>query len=133
MSGFLFFGTDETPGNVVEVKGKKYKEYKGMYSLHANKKLNQVENNHVKHDRIITEGVEAFVPYKGKLSDVFFQIIGGIKHDLSYCGAKNIQELQQKAQFIKITGGGLKVMLMMLCFCDSYLKNLNIFHTIYSK
>lgn len=108
MSGFLFAGTDETPGNIIDVSGKKYKEYKGMYSLHANKKLNQIENNNVKDDRIITEGVEAVVPYKGKLSDVFFQIIGGIRHGLSYCGARNIKELHEKAQFIRITNSGLR-------------------------
>lgn len=107
MSGFLFAGTDEAPGNIIEINNKKYKEYKGMYSLHANKKLSEIENNMSNH-KVITEGVEAFVPYKGKLSNIFFQIIGGIKNGLSYCGAKNIEELQKKAKFIKITNSGLK-------------------------
>jgi len=108
MCGFIFSGTDEAPGEIIEVNGKKFKQFNGMFSLHANKKLKSIENENLENNRVITEGVEAFVPYKGRLSDVFFKIAGGIRHGLSYCGARNIQELQEKAKFIKITQNGLR-------------------------
>ncbi|MEM5777624.1 MAG: IMP dehydrogenase, partial [Candidatus Aenigmatarchaeota archaeon] len=93
MSGFLFAGVDETPGQIFEINGKKYKSYKGMYSFESNMKLMKLENKEVNKDVIVTEGIEAFVPYKGKLSSIFFKLLGGIRNGLSYCGARNIKEL----------------------------------------
>ncbi|MFH8080901.1 MAG: IMP dehydrogenase [Candidatus Aenigmatarchaeota archaeon] len=108
MSGFLFAGVDETPGEIIEINGKKYKKYKGMYSLDSNKKLLMLENKQVCEEKIVTEGVEAFVEYKGSLSSIFFKLLGGIRNGLSYCGARNIKELQEKAEFVTITVNGLR-------------------------
>ncbi|MCX8179673.1 MAG: IMP dehydrogenase [Candidatus Aenigmarchaeota archaeon] len=107
MSGFLFSGVDETPGSVIEIEGKKYKLYKGMFSLESNRKLAALENRPFNED-IAPEGVEGLVAYKGSLSKVLFKLLNGIRNGLSYCGARNIKELQEKAEFITITVNGLR-------------------------
>ncbi len=112
MLGNLLAGTEESKGNLVEVNGSKYKTYRGMFSLSANEKLKLIENNDnpvtLNKDRMVTEGVEAFVPYKGKTSDIIHKLVGGLKHGLSYCGAKNIDELRENAEYTKITPFGLR-------------------------
>ena len=97
MFGKLFAGSDEAPGDLVEIEGKKYKNYRGMASSAANQ--NRVEN--IKN--YVPEGVNSLVSYDGPVETVFNVLVGGLRSGLSYCGAKNISELQKKARFIKVT------------------------------
>ncbi len=112
MLGNLLSGTDESKGDIVQNNGKKFKVYRGMFSFSANEKLKMVENGNkpvdLNPDRMVTEGVEAFVSYKGGASDVIHKLIGGVKHGLSYCGSKSIDELRERAEFIKITSMGMR-------------------------
>jgi len=105
MIGNLLAGTDEAPGKVITIDGKKFKSYRGMASLQAN--LNRPDAKQNK-DEIIEEGVSAYVPYKGSAQDVIKKIIGGIRSGLSYAGSYNIRELQKKSIFVKITQAGLR-------------------------
>jgi IMP dehydrogenase len=105
MVGNILAGTDETPGKIIKIEGKKFKSYRGMASLQANLQRPDAKNNK---DEIIEEGVSAYIPYKGKAQDVIKKMIGGIRSGLSYAGARNIKELQKKAIFVKITQGGLR-------------------------
>lgn len=111
MIGNLFAGTDESPGEIVLYQGRSYKVYRGMGSLEAMKEgsrdryfQGEVENE----AKLVPEGIEGRVPYRGALSDCIQQLIGGLKGGMGYLGAKNIPELQQKARFIRITSSGLR-------------------------
>lgn len=108
MLGSLFAGCDESPGESEIYQGRRFKVYRGMGSLAAMalgaKDRYFQENN----QKLVPEGVEGRVPYKGHLSEAIFQLVGGLKAGMGYCGCKNIPELQSKAQFMKITGAGLK-------------------------
>jgi IMP dehydrogenase len=111
MIGNLFAGTDESPGEIVLYQGRSYKVYRGMGSLEAMKEgsrdryfQGEVENE----AKLVPEGIEGRVPYRGALSDCIQQLIGGLKGGMGYLGAKNISELQQKARFIRITSSGLR-------------------------
>ena len=108
MSGNIFAGVDETPGETIIYQGRKFKIYRGMGSLEAmqagskDRYYQDVEEDIKK---LVPEGITGRVPYKGMLSEVLYQILGGIKAGMGYCGAKNISELR-KAKFIKITHAG---------------------------
>jgi IMP dehydrogenase len=111
MIGNLFAGTDESPGDIVLYQGRSYKVYRGMGSLEAMKEgsrdryfQGEVESE----AKLVPEGIEGRVPYRGALSFCLQQLIGGLKAGMGYLGAKNIQELQQKAKFIRITSSGLR-------------------------
>jgi IMP dehydrogenase len=111
MIGNLFAGTDESPGDIVLYQGRSYKVYRGMGSLEAMKEgsrdryfQGEVESE----AKLVPEGIEGRVPYRGALSDCIQQLIGGLKAGMGYLGAKNIPELQQKARFIRITSSGLR-------------------------
>lgn len=112
MVGSLLAGTDESPGLIITKDGIKYKISRGMASLSANlsqqKSYSQDKISQEDIERIIPEGVEAMVHYKGKAKDIVLQLVGGLKSTLSYLGAKNIQEMRAKAKFIRITPSGLK-------------------------
>ncbi|OGM08362.1 hypothetical protein A2V55_00675 [Candidatus Woesebacteria bacterium RBG_19FT_COMBO_37_29] len=105
-TGNLLAGTKETPGKMVIIKHKKYKEYKGSTSVTEKKfhleKGVVLNKNYINH----IEGVESLVPYKGTLENHLAIIVAGIKSGFSYCGARNLPELQRKAKFIRITPGG---------------------------
>lgn len=107
MLGSMFAGTDEAPGKIVTIQGKKYKAYRGMGSLAAmniGKATDRyAQKGSAKH---IPEGVEAHTPYKGPVHNVLFQILGGIRSGMGYVGAKNIDQLHKKAKFIQITQAG---------------------------
>ncbi len=111
MIGSLFAGTDESPGEQVLYEGRSYKVYRGMGSLEAMKKgskdryFQDVEDDIKK---LVPEGIEGRVPYKGPLSETIFQMIGGLRSAMGYCGVKNIKELQTKTKFVKMTEAGLK-------------------------
>jgi IMP dehydrogenase len=111
MIGNLFAGADESPGDIVLYQGRSYKVYRGMGSLEAMKEgsrdryfQGEVESE----AKLVPEGIEGRVPYRGALSFCLQQLIGGLKAGMGYLGAKNIQELQQKAKFIRITSSGLR-------------------------
>ena len=111
MVGSLFAGTQESPGDIEFLEGRSYKVYRGMGSLGAMKegsKDRYFQNGETDLKKLVPEGVEGRVPYRGLLSDIVFQIIGGLRAAMGYCGARTIQEMKQKARFIKMTSAGLK-------------------------
>jgi IMP dehydrogenase len=110
MIGSLFGGTDESPGSYVMKNGKRYKIYRGMASFYAalgrkSKETGTVAINEDLND-YVAEGVEAMVPYKGTVTDIVKQIAGGVRSGLSYCGARTIPQMQQNAEFIKMSRAG---------------------------
>ncbi len=111
MIGSLLAGTDESPGLIMTRRGHRYKASRGMASLEANIERNKREGNDLTHEEIedyVAEGVEAAVPYRGKAREVLTQLVGGLQSGMSYSGARSIEEFQQKAIFVRMTGAGLK-------------------------
>ncbi len=108
MLGNLLAGTDEAPGQEIIIGGRKYKTYRGMGSLGVIQKGISDRYGKIGEAKYVAEGVEGAVPYKGKLEDVIFQLIGGLKSGMGYVGASNIIELRKNAQFIRMTGEGLR-------------------------
>ena len=108
MVGNLFAGTDETPGDVEIYRNRSYKVYRGMGSIGAMKQGSSDRYAQVDESRLVPEGIEGRVPYKGPLSDTVHQLIGGLRSGMGYCGAKTIAELQAKAEFTRITGPSLR-------------------------
>lgn len=111
MIGNLLAGAEEAPGETVLYQGRTYKVYRGMGSLGAMSKgskdrYGQMEVSDL--DKLVPEGIEGKVPYKGNASGIIHQLIGGVKSGMGYLGAKNIEELQKKAQFVQITSSGLR-------------------------
>ncbi len=106
MMGGMFAGTDEAPGEVVEVDGKKYKKYRGMASASASK--TRPTNGNGEKNEVFEEGVSGLVSYKGKVGDIVDSMLKGIKSGLSYAGARNFKELRKKAIFVKITPSGFR-------------------------
>ncbi|QEH61767.1 IMP dehydrogenase [Spiroplasma chinense] len=108
MLGSVFAGTEETPGEEIVVNGKKYKTYVGMGSMVAMKRGSKDRYFQKDAKKLVPEGIEARVPFKGKLGDVVFQLIGGLRSGMGYTGSKNIDELRHNAKFVKITNASLK-------------------------
>jgi len=111
MIGNIFAGTDESPGEIVLYQGRSYKVYRGMGSIEAMKegsKDRYFQGDVESESKLVPEGIEGRVPYRGGLSYSIQQLIGGLKAGMGYLGAKNVQELKQKAKFIRITSPGLK-------------------------
>ena len=113
MLGSMLSGTTEAPGDIFEDNGKKYKRYRGMGSVGAMAQAHGSSDRYFQGgvneaNKLVPEGVEARVEYKGDVSDVVFQIDGGLRSGMGYCGAANINELIDKAQFVQITNAGLR-------------------------
>jgi len=111
MIGSLFAGTDESPGETFLYQGRTYKGYRGMGSLGAMKKGSSdryFQDNVESQAKFVPEGIEGKVPYRGPLSDMIYQLMGGLRSGMGYLGAATIEELRQKARFVKITAAGLK-------------------------
>lgn len=108
MAGSLFAGTDETPGDTFLYQGRTYKGYRGMGSLGAMKEGSSDRYFQEKSAKHVPEGIEGKVPYKGSLVDIIYQLMGGLRSGMGYVGAAKIDELQNKAQFVKISPAGLK-------------------------
>lgn len=111
MIGNLFAGADESPGEIVLYQGRSYKVYRGMGSLEAMKegsKDRYMQADVESETKLVPEGIEGRVPYRGAISFCIHQLIGGLKAGMGYMGAKNIEEMRQKARFIRITSSGLK-------------------------
>ena len=108
MMGNIFAGCDESPGATELYQGRKYKVYRGMGSLAAMEQGSKDRYFQEHAQKAVPEGVEGRTAYKGSASDTIFQFMGGLKAGMGYCGCKTIKELQEKAQFVKITSAGLK-------------------------
>jgi IMP dehydrogenase len=111
MIGSMFAGTDETPGEVVLFQGRSYKAYRGMGSISAMKKgsKDRYFQGEVRDaSKLVPEGIEGRVPYRGKLRDVLTQMIGGIRSGMGYTGSRTIEDLGTKTKFVTITSAGLK-------------------------
>ncbi len=110
MIGNLLAGTEESPGESVIYQGRKYKIYRGMGSIEAMKEgsKDRYFQDEVEPEKLVPEGVEGRVPYKGEVADVLYQLIGGIKSGMGYIGAKNLEELRKRATFIQITEASLR-------------------------
>ncbi len=110
MIGSLFAGTDESPGESIIFNGRRFKSYRGMGSIGAMKQgsKDRYFQTDTDDNKLVAEGIEGMVPYKGPIKDFVYQLIGGIKSGMGYCGAKNLKALQDNAEFIEITSAGLK-------------------------
>jgi len=108
MLGSILAGTRESPGQSVYYQGRRFKTYRGMGSLGAMKKGAGDRYAQNSSGKLVAEGVEGRVPYKGPLSDVVFQLMGGLKSGMGYVGASSLQELRERAEFVQITSGGLR-------------------------
>ena len=111
MMGSMFAGTDEAPGEVILYQGRSYKSYRGMGSLGAMSggsadRYAQEEDQST--DKFVPEGIEGRVPYKGPIAAILYQLNGGVRASLGYCGCNNISELHEKAQFVEITAAGMR-------------------------
>ena len=110
MIGSLLAGTEESPGEVILFQGRSYKVYRGMGSLGAlvmggrDRYFQEGESE----AKLVPEGIEGRVPYKGLVSGVVYQLVGGLRAGMGYCGASSIPELKEKARFMKLTNAGLR-------------------------
>lgn len=111
MAGSAFAGVDESPGDTIIYEGRKFKSYRGMGSIEA---MQQGSKDRYFQDaeddikKLVPEGIAGRVPYKGALAEVIYQMVGGLRAGMGYCGSKNVATLQENAQFIRITNAGLK-------------------------
>jgi len=108
MIGSLLAGTDESPGEIEIYQGRSFKAYRGMGSLAAMKAGAWDRYFQQRDGKLVPEGIEGRVPYKGPVAETLFQLVGGLKAGMGYCGARNIEELQAKARFLRITPAGLR-------------------------
>ena len=111
MMGRMFAGTEEAPGEVILFQGRSYKSYRGMGSLgamadgSADRYFQDAANNT---DKFVPEGIEGRVPYKGSVLAILYQLVGGVRSSMGYCGCATIEELSQKAEFVEITSAGMR-------------------------
>ncbi len=111
MMGSMFAGTEEAPGEVILYQGRSYKSYRGMGSLgamadgSADRYFQDASNNA---DKLVPEGIEGRVPYKGSVLAILYQLVGGVRSSMGYCGCATIDELREKAQFVEITSAGMR-------------------------
>lgn len=113
MLGSLLAGVDESPGELIISHGERFKDYRGMGSISAMKQRSYSKDRYFQGDikdetHLIAEGIEARVPYKGMLGPLVHQLVGGLRQAMGYCGAANIEEMQNDTQFVRITGAGLR-------------------------
>ncbi|NSW90008.1 MAG: IMP dehydrogenase [Firmicutes bacterium] len=117
MLGNLFAGTEESPGESEIYQGRRFKVYRGMGSIGAMQKGSKDRYFQEDANKLVPEGVEGRVPYKGPLSDIVFQLVEGLKHGMGYCGTRTIEELKTQSKFVRITSAGLR---------ESHPHNINI-------
>jgi IMP dehydrogenase len=111
MMGSMFAGTDESPGKVISMKGRRYKQYRGMGSLGVMSSGQSSDRYFQKKDigstKFVPEGVEGVTPYVGHVSEVIYQLVGGLKSAMGYTGSKTIPDMHKKARFVRITNAGM--------------------------
>ena len=108
MLGSLLAGCEESPGESEVFQGRQFKVYRGMGSIGAMNRGSKDRYFQEDNKKLVPEGVEGRVPYRGPVSDTIFQMMGGLKSGMGYCGASNIETLRTKTRFVRITGAGLK-------------------------
>jgi IMP dehydrogenase len=111
MMGGMFAGTEEAPGEVILYQGRSYKSYRGMGSLGAmteGSAERYFQDNDANVDKFVPEGIEGMVPYKGSVLAIIFQLIGGLRSSMGYCGCGSIDEMRTRAQFVEITAAGMR-------------------------
>ncbi|HKB49390.1 MAG TPA: IMP dehydrogenase, partial [Ktedonobacterales bacterium] len=113
MLGSLLAGVDESPGELIISQGERYKDYRGMGSIGAMKRRSYSKDRYFQgsvseESRLIAEGIEGRVPYKGPLANMVYQLVGGLRQAMGYVGTPDIAALQTQAQFVRITGAGLR-------------------------
>ena len=110
MIGSLLAGTEESPGEVIMYQGRQYKTYRGMGSIGAMTKgsTDRYFQEGTAAEKLVPEGIEGMVPYRGKIANVIHQLIGGLRSSMGYVGAENIEKFQERAEFVEITSAGLK-------------------------
>jgi IMP dehydrogenase len=111
MMGGMFAGTEESPGEVILYQGRSYKAYRGMGSLGAMQqgaadRYFQDANSTV--DKLVPEGIEGRVAYKGSVLQIIYQLIGGVRSSMGYCGCRTIEDMRHKAEFVQITSAGMR-------------------------
>jgi IMP dehydrogenase len=113
MLGSMLAGVDESPGDVILVQGERFKEYRGMGSLGAMKARSFSKDRYFQGDvedvdKLVPEGIEGRVPYKGPVQGILYQLVGGLRQAMGYCGAPTIEAMKLEARFVRITGAGLR-------------------------
>ena len=113
MLGSMLAGTEESPGDVILVQGERFKEYRGMGSLGAMKARSFSKDRYFQGDvedvdKLVPEGIEGRVPYKGPVAPIVYQLVGGLRQAMGYCGAATVEELKTESRFVRITGAGLR-------------------------
>ncbi|UAC48199.1 IMP dehydrogenase [Bacillus aquiflavi] len=108
MLGSMLAGVSESPGETEIYQGRRFKVYRGMGSVSAMEKGSKDRYFQEENKKFVPEGIEGRVPYKGPLSDTIYQLVGGIRSGMGYCGSENLHELRENAQFIRMTGAGLR-------------------------
>jgi IMP dehydrogenase len=107
MIGSLFAGTEESPGETILYQGRTFKSYRGMGSIGAmtagSDRYNQDSSG-----KLVPEGIEGRVPYKGMLSDLVYQLVGGLRAGMGYCGCETVADLREKGRFVRVTSAGLR-------------------------
>jgi IMP dehydrogenase len=110
MIGSLFAGLDESPGQLVIYKGRQFKEYRGMGSIGAmvqGSAERYGQESYARRDKLVPEGVEGRVPYRGSLSDFVYQLVGGLRAGMGYCGTKTIDQLRDRARFVRVSAASV--------------------------
>ncbi|SFA56611.1 inosine-5'-monophosphate dehydrogenase [Anoxybacillus pushchinoensis] len=108
MLGSLLAGVSESPGETEIYQGRRFKVYRGMGSVGAMEKGSKDRYFQEDNKKFVPEGIEGRVPYKGPLADTIYQLVGGLRSGMGYCGTKNLEELREKTQFVRMTGAGLR-------------------------
>jgi IMP dehydrogenase len=113
MLGSMLAGTDESPGDVMLVQGERFKEYRGMGSLGAMRARSFSKDRYFQGDvedvdKLVPEGIEGRVPYKGPIAPIVYQLVGGLRQAMGYCGAATIEAMKTESRFVRITGAGLR-------------------------
>jgi IMP dehydrogenase/GMP reductase len=113
MLGSMFAGTDESPGDVIVYQGERFKEYRGMGSLGAMKARSFSKDRYFQGDvedvdKLVPEGIEGRVPYKGPVRNIMNQLVGGLRQAMGYCGTPTIEDMKARTRFVRITGAGLR-------------------------
>jgi IMP dehydrogenase len=108
MIGSLLAGTDESPGETILYQGRTFKSYRGMGSIGAMPQGGAERYSQAANGKLVPEGIEGRVPYKGPLSELAYQLVGGLRAGMGYCGCRTIPELQERAKFLRVTVAGLR-------------------------
>jgi IMP dehydrogenase len=108
MIGSLLAGTDESPGETILYQGRTFKSYRGMGSMGAMTQGSSERYAQEPNGKLVPEGIEGRVPYKGPISDLVYQLVGGLRAGMGYCGCRTIAELQERAKFLRVSSAGLR-------------------------